>query len=83
MNTPKKFSIPKNLLDCFHSKESFKRYGLKQASTWLGLVIFMCFFGKDVITLVHNILTDIDLASKIAGGLAGVIMVLFDKLKGD
>lgn len=81
MNSPKKFSIPKNLISCFHSKQSFMKYGLKQASTWLGIVIFICFFGKDLIALVHNVLTDIDLASKIAGGLAGVIMVFFDRLK--
>lgn len=67
------------LLRCFHSKNSFKKYGLKQISTWLGIIVFVCLFDNDLLTLVHNVLTDANLAEKIATGLGGFVLIMFNK----
>lgn len=67
------------LLSCFHSRNSFKKCGLKQFSTWIGVIVFVCLFDKDLLTLVHNVLTDANLAEKIAAGLGGFVLIMFNK----
>ena len=62
-----------------HSTESFKKYGLKQISTWIGVIVFICLFDNDLLTLVHNVLTDANLAEKIAAGLGGFVLIMFNK----
>lgn len=69
----------KNLLKQLHTIKSFSKHGWKQASTWLGILIFVCIFYNDVLILVHNVLTSETLSEKIAAGLAGAILILFNK----
>lgn len=72
-------SMFKKLMKCLHSKESFKKCGLKQVSTWIGVIVFVCLFDNDLLTLVHNVLTDANLAEKIATGLGGFVLIMFNK----
>lgn len=69
----------KKLLGCFHNIQSFKKCGLKQLSTWVGILIFICVFNDDILILVHNVLTDANLAEKIATGLGGFVLIMFNK----
>jgi len=64
----------------FHTIESFKKHGLKQISTWSGIAIFIFLFEDDLMGLVHNILRSANLAEKLATGLAGFVLVSFNKL---
>lgn len=72
-------TIFKQFCKYLHSKESFKKTGLKQISTWVGIIIFVCVFDKDLLVLVHNVLTDANLAEKIAAGLGGFVLIMFNK----
>ena len=72
--------IPIKIKGAFHTLQSFKKHGLKQVSTWLGIVVFTLMFGNDLITLVHNVLTDAALAEKLAAGLSAIILVWFNKM---
>jgi uncharacterized membrane protein len=71
----------KKVLRAFHSSESFKKHGFKQISTWAGVLIFICVFDNDLLVLVHNVLTDANLAEKLGTGLAGLALVWFNKLE--
>jgi hypothetical protein len=64
----------------FHTVESFKKYGFKQLSTWAGIAIFILLFEDDLMGLVHNILRSANLSEKLATGLAGFVLVSFNKL---
>ncbi len=72
-------SIFKKIMKYLHNKESFKRHGLKQISTWIGVIVFICLFDNDLLTLVHNVLTDANLSEKIAAGLGGFVLIMFNK----
>lgn len=76
----KLIELLKKALKAFHSTESFKKHGFKQISTWAGILVFICVFDNDLLVLVHNVLTDANLAEKIAGGLGGAILVLFNRI---
>ena len=69
----------KCIFGALHNTESFKKYGFKQISTWVGVLIFICVFDDDLLVLVHNVLTSANLSEKLATGLAGAILVLFNK----
>lgn len=70
----------KKIKDAFHTIESFKKHGFKQVSTWMGVIIFICVFNNDLLMLVHRILISENLAEKLATGLAGFVLVWFNKL---
>jgi len=72
-------NLLEKLLKCLHNKESFKNCGFKQISTWVGILIFICVFDNDLLVLVHNVLTDANLAEKIATGLGGFVLIMFNK----
>jgi hypothetical protein len=64
----------------FHTCKSFKKCGLKQLSTWAGILIFVCVFNKDFVDLVNNVLTSDNLAQQVVVGLSGLIMVFFNRI---
>lgn len=64
-----------------HTPRTFFKFGLKQKTTWIGLIGFICFFYKDIHTLVHNILTSAALVQKIITGLGFLSLVLFNRYK--
>lgn len=70
----------KNILKSFHSKRSFMKFGFKQLSTWIGALVFVCVFNKDLLALVTNVLTSDNLAQQIVVGLSGLIMVFFNRI---
>lgn len=75
-------NLIKKTVKSFHTSKSFKKHGFKQISTWAGIFVFVCIFDNDLLVLVHNVLTSANLAEKLATGLAGLALVLFNKCGG-
>lgn len=65
----------------FHTRESFKKVGLKQTSTWIGIIIFICVFHEDFFSLIHNILDNASLTEKLSAGLASLAITWFNKIE--
>lgn len=72
-------NLIKKALKSLHTSQSFKKHGFKQISTWVGVFIFICIFDNDLLVLVHNVLTSANLTEKLTTGIAGAILVLFNK----
>ncbi len=73
----------KKCLKMLHTPKSFVKYAGKQTSTWIGLIIFIIVFRKDLFELVHNVLTSSMLSERIVTGLCGTILILFNKVNSD
>ena len=71
----------KKLLKSLHTAQSFKKHGLKQLSTWAGLIVFVCVFDTELLTLVHNVLNSANLAEKVATGLSSLVLIAFNKIE--
>lgn len=71
----------KKIKGAFHTCQSFKKCGLKQVSTWVGIIIFVCVFDNDLLALVHNVLNNANLSEKLATGLSGLALVWFNKME--
>lgn len=74
--------VIKKIRRAFHTRESFKKFGLKQTSTWVGIILFICVFHEDVFGLMHNILDNASLSEKLGAGLASVVITWFNKIDG-
>ena len=62
----------------FHSLNSFITKGLKEYTTWIGIVIlFGWIFSKEIHQLISNILTSHELSIRIVDGLSTLIAFLF------
>lgn len=74
------------MIDKLHNLSSFVNKGLKEKSTWLGLIIiiFGWSFYKEIHQLISNILLSPEFANKILDGictLAGFMFILYKEKK--
>lgn len=76
----------------FHNLQTFFKYGWKQLTTIIGLLLIIWFiysFRHDFGILISGVLTSADLVNKIVSGLGliisgigGSFLVIFNKFKG-
>jgi hypothetical protein len=68
----------------FHTPKTFLKFGLKQKTTWFGIILVICFiysFRQDFKYLISHVLRDPSLIGSIASGLGGSALVLFNRYK--